>query len=127
MTSRDVRRIAGAALVATGLYLVMSPLAVASLLDRPHDTSSQLINLRASWGGPVLGLGAWLAWSPGLRPWSRTVLGLLLWSMAGIGLARALGFVLDGGPDARQWLWLSLEVAIVVGAALGLRALARRG
>ena len=126
MRRRDLQRVIGALVVAIGIYLVLSPLTVAAVLARPHETSSQLINLRASWGGPVLGLGAFLVWSPGLRPWSRTVLGLLLWSMAGIGLARTIGFVVDGAPDTRQWIWLTLEVAIVIGAAFGLRVFARR-
>lgn len=126
MKPRDLQRVIGGLIVAFGIYLVLSPLTVADVLERPHETTSQLINLRASWGGPVLGLGAYLLWSPGLRPWSRAVLGLLLWSMAGIGLARTIGFVVDGAPDTRQWIWLTLEVAIVIGAAFGLRALARR-
>ncbi|MBL0217575.1 MAG: DUF4345 family protein [Myxococcales bacterium] len=126
MKPRDLQRVIGGLIVAFGIYLVLSPLTVAAVLERPHETSSQLINLRASWGGPVLGLGAYLLWSPGLRPWARAVLGLLLWSMAGIGLARTIGFIVDGAPDTRQWIWLTLEVAIVIGAAFGLRALARR-
>ncbi|CAN5874662.1 hypothetical protein BH11MYX3_BH11MYX3_07450 [soil metagenome] len=124
--TRQLRISIGSLLVAIGLYFVMSPLTLASVLDRPHDTSSQLINLRASWGGPVLGLGALLIWIPALRPWPRTVLGVLLWSMAAVGLARAIGFMLDGDPDTRQWIWLTLEVVIVIGAAIGLRVFARR-
>ncbi len=124
--TRQTRIVIGSLLVAVGVYFVMSPLTVASVLQRPHDTSSQLINLRASWGGPVLGLGALLVWLPALRPWPRTVLGVLLWSMAGVGLARAIGFLLDGDPDTRQWIWLTLEIAIVIGASIGLRVLAGR-
>ncbi len=124
--TRQLRMIVGGLLIAIGVYFAMSPLTVASVLEQPHDTSSQLINLRASWGGPVLGLGALLMWLPALRPWPRTVLGVLLWSMAGVGLARAIGFALDGDPDARQWIWLTLEIAIVIGAAIGLWVLARR-
>lgn len=117
---------AGLVLALVGGYLAMSPLLVADVLQRPHETTSQLINLRASWGGPVIGLGLFVAWLPALRPWSRTSLGLVLWAMAGIAAARALGFVLDGSPDSRQWLWMTLEVTFAIGAALGLRALRRR-
>jgi hypothetical protein len=123
---RSARVAIGLALGVLGVVLVLSPLAVASTLSRPHATSPQMINLRASWGGSLLGLGAFVAWLPSPRPLGRAALGLLLFSMAGIGLARATGFVLDGGPDALQWVWLGAEIVLVIGAALGLRALARR-
>ena len=112
----------GVALVGFGFYLALSPLVVADVLSRPHETNTQLINLRASFGGPVIGLGALVAWLPALRPWPRTVVGVLLWAMAGIACARAIGFVLDGSPDARQWLWMTLEIVIVIGAVIGLRS-----
>jgi hypothetical protein len=123
MTKRRPLQIAiGLALVGFGLYLAFSPLVVADILSRPHETSSQMINLRASWGGPVIGLGALVAWLPALRPWPRTVVAVLLWAMAGIACARAIGFVLDGQPDGRQWLWMTLEIAIVIGCVIGLRS-----
>lgn len=124
--TRSVRLGIGAVAIAFGIYLAMSPLTVAAILDRPHDTTSQMINVRASWGGTLVGLGAFLAWLPALRPWSRAVIGLLGWAMAGIGAARTIGFVLDGAPDARQWLWISLEVAIAIGSVIGLRIVSRR-
>lgn len=122
-----MRLVIGLALVALGAYLALAPLTVARALDRPATTTSQLINLRASWGGTLAGLGGFVAWLPALRPWRRTLAGLTLWSMAGVGAARLLGFALDGGPDPRQWLWITAEVALVIGAALALRTFARRG
>jgi hypothetical protein len=99
----------------------MSPLQVAETLGRPHATTSQMINLRASWGGPVVGIGAFIAWLPAFRPWLRSVLGLLMWSMAGVGAARLVGFALDGEPDDRQLIWIIAEVIIVAGCAFWLR------
>jgi hypothetical protein len=113
-----VRRIVGFALVVAGVALALSPRWVADLLSKPHETSSQMINLRASWGGAVLGIGAFLAWLPAVKPVSRALIGLLMWSMAGVGVARTLGFVLDGSPDTRQFIWISAEAAIVVAGAL---------
>jgi hypothetical protein len=104
----------------------MSPLAVAEVLGRPHDTSSQMINLRASWGGLVLGIAGFLVWLPALRPWLRSVVSLLTWVMAGVGLARAIGFALDGNPDTRQYVWITGEVAITALGAWALRGIARR-
>jgi len=111
----------GLVIVAVAGYLVMSPLVVADALGRPHDTSTQMINLRASWGGTLAGLGAFVAWWPARRPWWRTLVGLVMWAMAGIGGARLLGFALDGSPDGRQWVWITAEIALVVAGATILR------
>jgi len=121
MARRPLQLGLGLVLVAAGAYMIFSPLVVAEVYSRPHETSSQMINLRAS-GGTVVGIGAFIAWLPALRPWLRAGLGLLLCSMAGIGLARAIGFVLDGRPDGLQWVWMIAEVTIVVVCALVLRA-----
>jgi hypothetical protein len=116
----------GLAMVAAGVVMAFSPIAVGDALGQPHDKPTQMINLRASWGGTVLGLGAFVAWLPALRPWQRTIIGLLMWAMVGIGAARLLGFALDGHPDTRQWIWITAEVVIVVACALRLRYLACR-
>ena len=115
------RRAVGFVMIAIAAYLVAQPLVVADAFGRPHDTSTQVINLRASWGGTLAGLGAFVAWLPALRPWGRTAIGLVAWAMAGIGLARLVGFVVDGDPDTRQWIWISAEAALAIGGAIALR------
>lgn len=114
------RLLLGLALVVAGGVLVFSPLAVARVLGRPQETSSQRINLRATWGGTVLGLGALVAGLPALQPWRRAGLAALLCSMVGIGLARLVGFALDGRPDRLQWVWLVAEAVLAALAAAGL-------
>jgi hypothetical protein len=120
-----VLRLAGLVVVAVGAYLVMSPLVVADALSRPHDTSTQMINLRASWGGTLAGIGAFVAWLPSLRTWTQRIVALLGCAMAGIGVARLVGFAVDGDPDTRQAIWISAEAAIVVVCAIVLRVSAR--
>jgi len=120
-----VLRLAGLVVVVVGAYFVMSPLVVADLLSRPHDTSTQMINLRASWGGTLLGIGAFIAWLPSLHTWLRRIVALLGCAMAGIGVARLIGFAIDGDPDTRQFIWISAEAAIVVICAIVLRVNAR--
>ena len=110
----------GLALVAAAVYLVLSPITVADALGKPHDTPTRMINLRASWGGTLAGLGAFVAWLPGLSPWWRALVGLLMWAMAGIGAARLIGFAIDGSPDTRQYIWITAEIAIVIGCAAAL-------
>lgn len=121
MSRRSVRVIAGIVLVGLGAYLVFAPEVVRDLLGRKPATSSDWINLRATFGGTIAGLGLFLVWWPAVRPWSRTVIGLLLWAMAGIGAARAIGFALDGNPDTRQYIWITAEVVIVAVCAVLLR------
>ncbi len=111
----------GLAIAVLGAFLSVFPLVTAEVLDRPYAEPTQLINLRASFGGTLLGLGAFGAWWPAVKPWKRTVLGLLMWTMAGIGIARLLGFLLDGSPDGRQWIWLTAEALIVATCAVLLR------
>ncbi len=125
MTRQQIQFAFGFAMLLVGAYVTMTPLDTAAALGKPHETSSQLINLRASWGGPLLGLGAFVAWLPAIKPWPRTVLGVLGWAMVGIAAARTVGFLLDGSPDARQWLWLTLEIVLAVGCAVGLRSYLR--
>ena len=114
---RNARIVVGLALVAAAIYLVLSPVVVADALDKPHDTPTRMINLRASWGGTLAGIGAFVAWLPAVKPWWRAAVGLLMWTMAGIGAARLVGFALDGSPDTRQAIWITAEVAIVIAGA----------
>lgn len=120
-----ISKLVGVALIVVGGYLIARPEVTAELLGKTASEPTQWINMRASWGGTLLGLGAFVVWLPALRPLARTIFGLLMWAMAGIGLARLVGFAIDGSPDTRQWIWITAEVAIVIGCWLGLRVMAR--
>ena len=119
--SRKITIPLGVVIAAFGLYLAIFPLVTAEALGRPHGEPTQLINLRASFGGTLLGAGLFLAWLPATKPYKRAILGLLMWAMAGIGAARLLGFALDGSPDGRQWIWIVAEILIVATCAVLLR------
>lgn len=115
-----IQVVVGLAVVAVGIYLAFSPVLVADMLGKPHDTPTRMINLRASWGGTLAGIGAFVAWVPGFSPWWRALVGVLMWAMAGIGAARLVGFAIDGSPDTRQYIWITAEIAIVIGCATAL-------
>jgi hypothetical protein len=121
MPVRTLQLIAGLVMVAFGGYLTFSPLTVARVLGRAHETSSQMINLRATFGGTIMGLGLFIAWLPALQPWRRSGLGLVAALMAGIFAARLVGFTLDGHPDRLQWFWLIAEAVITIGCTIMLR------
>ena len=117
-----MRRILGVVVIAIAAYLIAQPLVVANALGLPHETSTQWINLRASWGGTLAGLGAFVAWLPAPRPpWGRLAIALVAWAMAGIGIARLVGFAVDGGPDTRQYIWISAEALLAIGGLVALR------
>lgn len=119
---RPARLIVAALLAAAALWMISHPLSIAELLGRPHETHSQRINLRATWGGTVLGLALFAAWFPGFATQGRVLgAGLLGALMAGIAIARVAGFALDGQPDKLQWVWLVAEIALFIGAAIAVR------
>lgn len=106
-----------------GLALVFLPEHVAAVLARPYETAGERINMRASWGGTMIGIGLLVGGLPALKPYKRLLLGALMWGSVGIAFARTVGFVLDGSPDSLQWVWLIAEVVIAVGCAVALRRL----
>ncbi len=116
----------GVALAAFGIYLSLFPEVTADALSRPAETPTQWINLRASFGGTLLGIGLFVAWLPAVKSYVRSFVGLLGWAMAGIGAARLVGFVVDGSPDSRQWIWITAEVLIAAMSAIYLQRRARR-
>jgi uncharacterized protein DUF4345 len=126
VSGKHARFAIGLVIAAFGTYLALQPLVVADALDKPHGLSTQMINLRASYGGTLMGIGAFVAWIDGLRPWYRVVVGLLGWAMAGIGIARLIGFALDGEPDGRQFVWITAEVVIAAACAYGVRRMKKR-
>ena len=121
MSSAAVRVGLGLAIVVGGVALVFSPEWVRDTLARPAETIAERINLRATFGGAVVGLGAWVAHASGFSPWKTFLAKGVLWLMVGVGAARTVGFALDGKPDTMQWVWLSAEIILAVGAGLFLR------
>lgn len=108
-----LRRLPGLLLAAAAIACVLMPLQVAEVVGAAPTTSSDTINLRASYGGSLLGLALFLLALPPGRPLRASLIHAILYLMVGIGAARLLGFVLDGNPDQRQWIWLIAEVVIV--------------
>ncbi len=119
------RTIAGIILAAIGVALIFSPGAVADALARQPTNVGEAINLRASWGGSLLGIGLSVAfvraWSP--RWWIGV--GVVMWLMLGIAVGRGVGFILDGAPDTMQWIWIVAEVVIAGACAAALRRRSR--
>jgi hypothetical protein len=112
-----LRWVCGALLLIAGVALISSPEWVRTTFQRPAATVGERINLRATFGGVVLGLGAFTLHCGALRPRGVVLAKLLLWVMAGVGAARVVGFVLDGSPDTAQVVWIVAEVLLVAASA----------
>jgi hypothetical protein len=122
---RSTRVVLAVVVIAAAIVAIAAPVEVGRALGRTASSSSEMINLRASWGGALLGIGAAIGWAR-TETRGRLVVSLLMWLMVGIGLARAVGFVLDGSPDRLQWLWLAAEIVIASVCAWWLRRPAAR-
>jgi hypothetical protein len=122
MQSSSTMRVGlGVLVAALGVVLVFSPGWVRDTFARPAETIGQKINLRATFGGAIAGLGGWVIHASALRPVGVLVAKGLLWLMSAVAAARVVGFVLDGQPDGLQWTWLVAEVLIAGGAIFYLR------
>lgn len=111
-------RVLGSLLLVAGLVLMVVPTLV-------HDpglaaSSYEAIERRIPWGG-LAGLGALLIARRTLRPWRATLASFVFWLTLGLLVARVAGLVLDGADDRRQWVWVAVELAIVLAAAAYLR------
>jgi O-antigen ligase len=122
---KTIQLVLGLVIVGAGLYLALHPQLVADALGKPNDLPTRTINLRASYGGTLMGIGAFTAWFPGPKPWSRMLLGLLGWAMAGIAVARLIGFAIDGSPDTRQYIWITAEVVLAAASVFAIRRLSK--
>ncbi|MEM6931205.1 MAG: hypothetical protein AAF602_30015 [Myxococcota bacterium] len=64
-------------------------------------------------GGMVLGVGMILIGVTTLRPWSTSIPTAILLFVTGALAMRILGIVIDGGVP-KQWMWVALEVLVIV-------------
>jgi len=101
----------GALMVVGGLVLVFVPVLVSD--PGPAKDLFATIERRVRWGG-LIGVGAFLVARSGLGPWRTTLLSFVFWIAGGYLLARFVGLALDGVGSGRQWMWVGVEVAIMV-------------
>jgi hypothetical protein len=124
--ARLILVVAGLGFLVFGVALIWSPISAFAGIDMLFpDEALVRIELRAFYGGLELGLGALLV-AAGLRPdYQRAGLWLCAASYGGIGLARLIGIVLEGG-FTNSFLITALVIELgLAAAAVGL--LLRRG
>ena len=89
------------------------------------STASGLIDLRSTYGGMSMGIGALFAFAARDASLHRIGLRGVLAVMLGMGGARAIGIVVDGNPNAWMFVYLALEVGMAGASGWALRG--RRG
>lgn len=98
-----------------GIACVIAPAAVAQWSTGAVPGSpSALIDMRAVYGGMMIGFGLWLGLCA-TRPsvWRLGMQAALL-VVLGMALGRLLGMFWDGQPNALMWIYLFAELAMSV-------------
>lgn len=111
-------RVLGSVLLVVGLVLIVAPTLVHD--PGPAANTFEAIERRIPWGG-LAGLGALLIARTTLRPWRGTIASFAFWVTLGLLVARVAGLMLDGADDDKQWMWVAVELVIVLAAAAYLR------
>ena len=124
--SRIVLVLLGVIFAGFGVAFLLWPSQMAMRVGIPLVTMAGTTDVRALYGGLEIGLGVFFAIAAASRAWRVPGLLAAFCALAGMGLARALGIALDGGPAPRNGALLGSEIS---GAAFALVALIleRRG
>ena len=101
----------GAPLVIAGLVLTLVPSLVGDSGPAPNTFAA--IERRIPWGA-LAGLGALLVARTQLRPLNISFAWLVFWATSGVLVARLLGLALDGADSRAQWMWVGVEIVVVV-------------
>jgi hypothetical protein len=107
-----------------GIGFVLAPASLAEFVTGSSpETSSGLMDMRATYGGLCLAIGLAFAWFARHDATVRTGLVVVAIVMACMAGGRTLGFVVDGGPNTLMILYLALEFLVVTLALWALRGL----
>ena len=110
MESSLILRLVGGVLIVVGIMLVSNPELVTS---KPIPENTFKAIERRIWWGLIIGAGCLLLFHHQLRPWLLTLAATLSSAVFGLLVARLIGIMLDGSV-AKQWLYVGVEVVILV-------------
>lgn len=108
--------------IAYGLGFVLMPETLGQLLvgDAP-DTTSAVIDMRATYGGMTIGLGIVFAFLAARAEFVSVGLKGVITVMVLMAGARLLGIMIDGQPNSVMILYLAAEVLMALVATWALR------
>ncbi len=120
--ARIYLRIAGAATVVFGLIYLLAPESMTGPAGFGALTSAGVTDVRATYGGFQLGMGAFLLWAAADERRVAPALVLMALSIGAVGLSRAIGLLLDSSVNWFHGLGLATEISLT---ALTVYALGR--
>lgn len=116
-------RVTAAVFALYGLGFVLMPARLSRLTTGTvPDSAAAWIDLRATYGGLSLAVGA-ILWLLASKPSTlRDGLWAVLLLMLGMAGGRLYGIVMDGSPNTVMWIYLGFELVAVALAAFLLRS-----
>ncbi len=100
-----------AALIFTGfgVWFLIKPGALAGIGIELNGQSART-DIRATYGGFELGVAAFLFWCAAREDWHHVGLVAATLFVAGFGVGRGVGILVEGGATAFMWSLLAIEV-----------------
>ena len=103
-----------------GVWLFSTPSALAGIGIALEGPSAR-IDVRATYGGFELGIATFLFLCVVRSQWNRIGLVASGFAVAGFGVGRLGGIVLEGGAEPLMWLFLGVEIVLTLAIVLVLR------
>jgi hypothetical protein len=122
---RPYLRIVGVFIALAGLGYAIAPVAFTDAAGFGHILAGGVTDVRATYGGLQLGLGAFLIWAASEQVRAQAALYLLVFSVPTVGVLRALGILIDGVPSAFHFGGLFFEVSLTLLTLYGIARLRR--
>ena len=101
--------IAALAFAGFGVWFLIAPTALSGIGVEATSASART-DIRATYGGFELGVAAFLFWCAYRDDWHHVGLIAATLFVAGFGVGRATGILLEGGATAFMWALLAVEV-----------------
>jgi len=112
--ARTYLRIAGVFTLVFGVWYLLAPGFLLDAAGFEPVAPAGRTDVRATYGGFQLGLGAFLLWAAAEESRVRTALVLVVLSIGAVGLSRSVGLVLDGSPNPFHVAGLTTEISLTL-------------
>ncbi len=110
--ARNYLRIAGGLTVLFGLVYLFAPESMTGPAGFGALDSGGRTDVRATYGGFQLGLGAFLLWAAAEERRVASALVLMALSIGAVGLSRAIGLLLDSSLNGFHAFGLATEISL---------------
>lgn len=108
---RLLLQVLGGLLFLGSLVLIFAPTLVSN--PGPSPDLFETIERRVRWGA-LTGLGGFMVVLYPWKPWPVALLKFAFWMSTGYLVARVIGIGMEGVGSGKQWLWLGVELVLMV-------------